>query len=163
MKKMMLLVGLLCICGLGYAEEPSNVGQFQAKIEVIKPVGVTVSEKYLDFGTVIAGSKSVMNDSDKSIKVTVTGSKDRNIDISYRVNGKKLDDYAQVELNQAGRDSIVAKLYKGNNKTAFLKDETVMINQDDIQFEINGHIAEVPGDAEGIYASNPIVIRVAYQ
>ena len=159
MKKMMLLAGLLCICGLGYAVEDS----FNAHVKVIKPVSIKVDE-VLEFGEVVAGSSSVRTPN--PVHVIIEGEAGKNVEIEYLMAEKHMTTN-KIELKtKDGENKIIANLLNEDNGSALPAsgiENTTFGSDGKIEKDIYGMITTISLDTKsGDYYSDDITIRVKY-
>lgn len=161
MKKMMLLAGLLCVFGLGYAEEEPR---FTAKANIVKPIEVSLDKTILDFGEIIAGQTDKLS-SINDITVTLTGKANETVKIEYSCGGSSISN-GKIALKN-GENTLNAVLYSQtqnqSGKEDVLSSENFYPLADGITtFKIKGDIVGNTNVPEGEYVSDPIVLKVVY-
>lgn len=162
MKKMMLLVGLLCVYGLNYAATSDT---FNVHAKVIEPVAIEVIGESVEFDELIPGTSNQSNKEGVTIKIS--GEEGKRVALSYEIDGEKLK-YGQVDLiseSSPEAATLDVVLYKNENRGQLLQDENFVLEKDGKQFEVNGYIRNgVPSDAvRGDYYSKNITVKVQYE
>ena len=156
MKKMMLLAGLLCICGLSYAATSDN---FNVKARVVEPLAIELNNHTLDFGNVIRGTTGMAKN---TVTATITGEQNSHVRVNFKVNEEDVIG-GEVALKNEKGNELTAKLYLNNNPEDVMEVTAFTLNDNGkIDFDITGSLDVPTETASGVYLSEDVVVSVVY-